>query len=78
VLPVPLQYDEATQDWAMDYDAMERLVTPRTRMFVLCNPHNPVRACVAMMHRDAWMMHGCWTMAAAFLDVGHEEARWSG
>jgi cystathionine beta-lyase len=42
VLSVPLRFEEARQDWVMDYDAMEALVTPKTRMFVLCNPHNPV------------------------------------
>lgn len=43
VTGVPLVFDEARQDWAMDYEAMERLVTERTKMFILCNPHNPVR-----------------------------------
>lgn len=28
--------------WAMDFDALERAVTPRTRAFFLCSPHNPV------------------------------------
>lgn len=28
--------------WDMDWEAMERAVTPETRMFILCNPHNPV------------------------------------
>lgn len=39
---VPLLFDEPSQQWVMDYDSMERLVTPRTKMFMLCNPHNPV------------------------------------
>lgn len=28
--------------WAIDWDALERAVTPRTKLFFLCNPHNPL------------------------------------
>jgi cystathionine beta-lyase len=28
--------------YRIDFDAFERGITPRTRMFLLCNPHNPV------------------------------------
>jgi cystathionine beta-lyase len=28
--------------WEIDWAALERAVTPRTRLFFLCNPHNPV------------------------------------
>jgi cystathionine beta-lyase len=28
--------------WEIDWDALERAVTPRTKLFFLCNPHNPV------------------------------------
>lgn len=28
--------------WEIDWEALERAVTPRTRLFYLCNPHNPV------------------------------------
>ncbi len=28
--------------WAIDWEAMDRAVTPRTRIFYLCNPHNPL------------------------------------
>lgn len=28
--------------WEIDWEALERAVTPRTRLFFLCNPHNPV------------------------------------
>ena len=30
------------QRWEFDWDAMEQAVTPRSRLFLLCNPHNPV------------------------------------
>lgn len=35
-----LRWDGAR--WTFDFDMMERLVTPRTKLFVLCSPHNPV------------------------------------
>lgn len=28
--------------WDMDFDALEAAVTPQTKLFILCNPHNPV------------------------------------
>ena len=28
--------------WEIDWEALERAVTPRTRLFYLCNPHNPL------------------------------------
>ncbi len=28
--------------YEIDFDAFERAITPRTKLFVLCNPHNPV------------------------------------
>ncbi|MFZ4483145.1 MAG: MalY/PatB family protein [Chthoniobacterales bacterium] len=28
--------------WEMDFAALARAVTPQTRLFILCNPHNPV------------------------------------
>jgi cysteine-S-conjugate beta-lyase len=37
---VPL-VDDGTQ-WVIDFDRLQSSVTPRTRMLLLCNPHNPV------------------------------------
>ena len=28
--------------WEIDFDAFEKAVTPKTKMFILCNPHNPL------------------------------------
>jgi cysteine-S-conjugate beta-lyase len=28
--------------WTIDWEALERAVTPRTKLFFLCNPHNPI------------------------------------
>jgi cysteine-S-conjugate beta-lyase len=38
---VLLRLDPAGR-WEIDWVALERAVTPRTRLFFLCNPHNPV------------------------------------
>jgi cystathionine beta-lyase len=37
---VPLQLRDSR--WAIDWTALENAVTPRTKLFLLCNPHNPV------------------------------------
>lgn len=41
-LTVPLAYDSARRRWSLDLDALDAAVTPRTSLFILCNPHNPV------------------------------------
>ena len=28
--------------WTLDFDRLASLITPATRLFLLCNPHNPV------------------------------------
>ncbi|MEM6282447.1 MAG: PatB family C-S lyase [Chloroflexota bacterium] len=41
---VPLTYTE-TEDgftYAIDFDAFEAAITPQTKLFLLCNPHNPI------------------------------------
>jgi cystathionine beta-lyase len=39
---VPFVHDPAKRAWEIDWDALERAVTPRTKLFFLCNPHNPL------------------------------------
>jgi cystathionine beta-lyase len=41
---VSVTADFALQDgrWTIDWAALERAVTPRTKLFYLCNPHNPL------------------------------------
>ena len=39
-LAIPLAEDG--NRWTLDLEAIERAVTPRTRLLLLCNPHNPV------------------------------------
>ena len=40
VVQVPLSLEEGR--WGLDLEALERAVTPRTRLLLLCSPHNPV------------------------------------
>ncbi len=37
---VPLR--QAADGWRWDFEALERALTPRTRLLLLCHPHNPV------------------------------------
>jgi cystathionine beta-lyase len=36
---VPLKLQD--NKWTMDFEAMESMVTDETKMYILCNPHNP-------------------------------------
>lgn len=38
---VPMRQD-GTGRYALDFEALERAITPAVKMFLLCNPHNPV------------------------------------
>jgi cystathionine beta-lyase len=40
LIAVPLK--PADQHWTFDFERMAEAVTPRTKLFILCNPHNPV------------------------------------
>jgi cysteine-S-conjugate beta-lyase len=40
VVRVPLRED--SNRWSIDFERLEAALTPRTRLFMLCNPHNPV------------------------------------
>jgi cystathionine beta-lyase len=41
-LPVPLALSGVEGRWEIDFDALERAVTPHTKVFLHCHPHNPV------------------------------------
>jgi aspartate/methionine/tyrosine aminotransferase len=47
VVPWPLREEAG---WAPDVDELQRLITPRTRLVVVCNPNNPTGSILA---RDA-------------------------
>jgi len=38
---VPLRLGSPAR-WEIDWEALERAVTPRTKLFIFCHPHNPV------------------------------------
>ncbi len=40
LIRVPLK--ENNGHWQFDFDRLEQMITKNTRMFILCNPHNPV------------------------------------
>ena len=40
LVSVPLQREN--DRWVIDLDALERAITPRTKLLLLCSPHNPV------------------------------------
>ncbi len=40
VVTVPLEYCD--EKWGFDFEKLEKAITPKTRLFMLCNPHNPV------------------------------------
>ncbi len=39
---VPFALNTTEHRWEIDWDALEKAVTPRTKLFFLCNPHNPL------------------------------------
>jgi cystathionine beta-lyase len=39
---VTVALEETHAGWRWDFDALERAITPRTRLMLLCHPHNPV------------------------------------
>ena len=40
--PVPVQMIESNGVWSWDVAALERAITPKAHLLLLCNPHNPV------------------------------------
>lgn len=43
LITVDLAHDKETNGgWRIDFDALEAAITPDTRLFLFCNPHNPV------------------------------------
>lgn len=40
----PLVMDEGARRWRVDCDTLDRLITPRTKLVIICNPNNPTGA----------------------------------
>lgn len=49
-VPVPWQ---VTREGELDLAGLERLITPRTRMVCVCNPHNPLGRCFTRVELEA-------------------------
>lgn len=63
--PVRLRLDPATDGF--DPDALERLITPRTRLIGVCNPHNPLGRVFSRQTLEAIgqiaVRHGLWIVS---------------
>ncbi|HKB10752.1 MAG TPA: aminotransferase class I/II-fold pyridoxal phosphate-dependent enzyme [Vicinamibacterales bacterium] len=61
----PLLHEAAR--WRIDRDALDRLVTPRTKLIVVCNPNNPTGARFEAADLDdiatAAARHGAWILS---------------
>ena len=59
--------DRQAGRWRVDLDALETLVTARTRMIVICNPNNPTGARLIAAELDAIARvadrHGAWILS---------------
>jgi len=59
--------DHAAGRWRADLDELERLVSPKTRMIVICNPNNPTGARLTAADLDAIARvadrHGAWILS---------------
>lgn len=67
IRPWPLIEDRAAGRWRADLDALNTLVTARTRMIVICNPNNPTGARLTAADLDAVARaadrHGAWILS---------------
>jgi len=59
--------DRQAGRWRVDLDALEALVSPRTKLIVICNPNNPTGARLAAGELDAIARiadaHGAWILS---------------
>ena len=63
----PLIRPDGSNRWRMDVDALDRLVTPKTKLIVVCNPNNPTGARFDDADLDrvaaAAKRHGSWILS---------------
>jgi len=53
VRPWPLVYDATVSRWRPNLDALDRLVTAKTKLILICNPNNPTGARLSDRDLDA-------------------------
>jgi aspartate/methionine/tyrosine aminotransferase len=53
LVPWPLRFDETAGRWSVDVAHLRTLVTPRTKLIIICNPNNPTGARVGSAELDA-------------------------
>jgi aspartate/methionine/tyrosine aminotransferase len=79
----PLVFDGSR--WRIDADALDRFVTPQTKLIVICNPNNPTGARFGERDLDriaaAANRHGAWILSdeiyrGAELDGGETPSLW--
>jgi aspartate/methionine/tyrosine aminotransferase len=67
IRPWPLIEDRQAGRWRADLGALDTLVTPRTKMIVICNPNNPTGARLTAADLDAVARaadkHGAWILS---------------
>lgn len=67
VRPWPLVLDTAAGRWRADLNALDALVTPRTRLIAICTPNNPTGARLTAEELDgiarAAARHGSWILS---------------
>lgn len=67
VRPWPLVEDRAAGRWRPDLDALDALVSPRTRLILLCTPNNPTGAVLDESELDRVgaiaARHGTWVLS---------------
>ncbi|MBA3270771.1 MAG: aminotransferase class I/II-fold pyridoxal phosphate-dependent enzyme [Acidobacteria bacterium] len=63
----PLLEDAAAGRWRPDLDALERVVSNRTRLIIICTPNNPTGACLRAEEldriADIARRHGSWVLS---------------
>lgn len=63
----PLVDDGAAGRWRPDLDALERVVSERTRLIIICSPNNPTGACLTSAELDRIAAiaarHGSWVLS---------------
>jgi aspartate/methionine/tyrosine aminotransferase len=67
VKPWPLIEDATARRWRPDLDALSTLITPKTRLVIICTPNNPTGATLSASELDAIAAiahrHGAWVLS---------------